>query len=108
MSLPTVRGGPWDAAGRATRIGTLGYLTACVLFALDLPLSAAPPRHFDPLCFPPLRYRAAPALLGSMLAVALGPRQLRSPNPRWRLVERNSSCAVANRMIAAAACGSRL
>ena len=66
-------------------IGTLGYLSACLLFGLNLPLSAELLRHFDPFWVSPLRYVVAARLLGTMVAVSAGPRQLRSPIPLWRV-----------------------
>lgn len=66
-------------------IGTLGYLSACLLFGLNLPLSAALLRHFDPFWVSPLRYVVATLLLGAMVALSLGPRQLRSPIALWRV-----------------------
>ena len=66
-------------------IGTLGYLSACLLFGLNLPLSAALLRHFDPFWVSPLRYVVATLLPGAMVALSLGPRQLRSPIPLWRV-----------------------
>ena len=66
-------------------IGTLGYLSACLLFGLNLPLSAELLRHFDPFWVSPLRYGVAALLLGTMVALATGVRQLRSPIPIWRV-----------------------
>ena len=69
----------------ASLVGTLGYLTACLLFGLNLPLSAQLLRHFDPFWVSPLRYVVAALLLGAMVAVSLGPRRLRSPIALWRV-----------------------
>jgi len=66
-------------------IGTLGYLSACLLFGLNLPLSAELLRHFDPFWVSPLRYVVAALLLGTMVALSAGVRQLRSPIPLWRV-----------------------
>ena len=66
-------------------IGTLGYLSACLLFGLNLPLSAELLRHFDPFWVSPLRYVVAALLLGTMVALSTGVRQLRSPIPLWRV-----------------------
>jgi drug/metabolite transporter (DMT)-like permease len=66
-------------------VGTLGYLSACLLFGLNLPLSAQLLRHFDPFWVSPLRYVVAALLLGTMVALSAGPRQLRSPIPLWRV-----------------------
>ncbi len=82
MSTSAAAGG---AARRAALIGSLGYLMASVLWGLNLPLSAALLKHFDPFWVSPLRYGVATALLGGMLALSLGPRQLRSPIPLWRV-----------------------
>ncbi len=69
----------------APLIGTLGYLSACLLFGLNLPLSAELLRHFDPFWVSALRYVVAAALLGTMVAVSTGMSQLRSPIPLWRV-----------------------
>ena len=74
-----------DHARRAALIGTAGYLTASVLWGLNLPLTAALLQHFDPFWISPLRYAVASLLLGVMLVMSLGPRQLRSPIPLWRV-----------------------
>ena len=50
-------------------IGTLGYLSACLLFGLNLPLSAELLRHFDPFWVSSLRYVLAALLLGTMVAL---------------------------------------
>ena len=69
----------------APLIGTLGYLSACLLFGLNLPLSAELLRHFDPFWVSALRYVVAALLLGTMVAVSTGMSQLRSPIPLWRV-----------------------
>ena len=74
-----------DAARRAALVGTAGYLFACVLWGLNLPLSAALLKHFDPFWVSPLRYVVATLLLGAMVLVSAGPAQLRSPIPLWRV-----------------------
>jgi drug/metabolite transporter (DMT)-like permease len=74
-----------SATGRAALTGTLGYLTACLLFGLNLPLSAALLRHFDPFWVSPLRYMVSALLLGGLLAASAGVPQLRSPIPLWRV-----------------------
>ena len=74
-----------DSARRALWAGTLAYLAACLLFGLNLPLSAELLKHFDPFWVSPLRYLASAAMLGCMLLLSLGPRQLRSPIPLWRV-----------------------
>jgi drug/metabolite transporter (DMT)-like permease len=65
--------------------GTLGYLTATVLWGLNLPLTAALLTHFDPFWVSPLRYLIAGALLATMVAVSRGPAAWRSPVP-WQRV----------------------
>ncbi len=72
-------------ARRAALIGTAGYLFASVLWGLNLPLSAALLRHFDPFWVSPLRYVVATLLLGGMVLASVGPAQLRSPIPLWRV-----------------------
>ena len=72
-------------ARRAALIGTAGYLFASVLWGLNLPLSAALLRHFDPFWVSPLRYVVATVLLGGMVLASVGPAQLRSPIPLWRV-----------------------
>ena len=74
-----------DTARRAALVGTAGYLFACVLWGLNLPLSAALLKHFDPFWVSPLRYVVATLLLGAMVLVSVGPAQLRSPIPLWRV-----------------------
>lgn len=69
----------------ASLVGTLGYLSACLLFGLNLPLSAALLQHFDPFWVSPLRYVISAALLGTLLLVSAGARQLRTPIPPWRV-----------------------
>jgi drug/metabolite transporter (DMT)-like permease len=66
-------------------VGTLGYLSASALWGLNLPLSAALLQHFDPYWVSPLRYVLATLLLGGMVALSMGLRQLRSPIPPWRV-----------------------
>ncbi len=74
-----------DTARRAALVGTGGYLFASVLWGLNLPLSAALLQHFDPFWVSPLRYVVATGLLGAMVLVSVGPTQLRSPIPLWRV-----------------------
>ena len=69
----------------AALVGTLGYLFASVLWGLNLPLSAVLLQHFDPFWVSPLRYVVATLLLGGMVLVSIGPRQLRSPIALWRV-----------------------
>ena len=56
-----------------------------MLWGLNLPLSAALLQHFDPFWVSVLRYLVATLLLGGMVLVSLGPAQLRSPIPLWRV-----------------------
>lgn len=70
---------------RAALIGTLCYLIAAVLWGLNLPLSSALLKHFDPFWVSPLRYVVATLLLGGMVLVGMGPARLRSPIPLWRV-----------------------
>jgi drug/metabolite transporter (DMT)-like permease len=74
-----------DNAGRALWAGTLAYLASCLLFGLNLPLSAELLKHFDPFWLSPLRYLVSSLMLAAMLLLSLGPRQLRSPIPLWRV-----------------------
>jgi drug/metabolite transporter (DMT)-like permease len=69
----------------AALIGTLAYLFSAVLWGLNLPLSSALLKHFDPFWVSPLRYVLATLLLGGMLLVSAGPAQLRSPIALWRV-----------------------
>ena len=85
MGNASTTGRPLDVARRAALVGTAGYLFASVLWGLNLPLSAALLQHFDPFWVSPLRYVVATVLLGGMVLVSLGPSQLRSPIPLWRL-----------------------
>ena len=80
-----VAAAPAAAARSAALTGTLGYLAASLLWGLNLPLSAALLKHFDPFWVSPLRYVIATVLLGAMLAARLGPGQWRSPIPLWRV-----------------------
>ena len=80
-----VAAGPAAAVRSAALTGTLGYLAASLLWGLNLPLTAALLKHFDPFWVSPLRYLIATVLLGAMLAVSQGPRQWRSPIPLWRV-----------------------
>jgi drug/metabolite transporter (DMT)-like permease len=76
---------PATPAVRAAWAGTAAYLAACLLWGLNLPLSAALLRHFDPFWVSPLRYAVAALLLGALVLASAGPRQLRSPIPLWRV-----------------------
>jgi drug/metabolite transporter (DMT)-like permease len=73
------------SASRAFWAGTLGYLASCLLFGLNLPLSAELLKHFDPFWVSPLRYLVSAVMLAGMVLVSVGPRQLRSPIPLWRV-----------------------
>ena len=59
--------------------------SSCLLFGLNLPLSAELLKHFDPFWLSPLRYLVSSLMLAGMLLVSVGPRQLRSPIPLWRV-----------------------
>lgn len=85
MSGASPAGDAVATARRAALIGTAGYLFASVLWGLNLPLSAALLKHFDPFWVSPLRYVVATVLLGGLLVASLGPSQLRSPIPLWRV-----------------------
>ena len=74
-----------STARSAVLVGTAGYLFAAVLWGLNLPLSAALLKHFDPFWVSPLRYVVATVLLGGMVLVSMGPARLRSPVPLWRV-----------------------
>ena len=69
----------------AALAGTLGYLTACVLFGLNLPLSADLLKHFDPFWVSPLRYCVSALVLGTLMVAGSGLAQLRMPIPAWRV-----------------------
>ena len=84
MSAAARPGGPPAQQGAAL-VGTLGFFLASVFWGLNLPLSAELLQHFDPFWVSPLRYLVATGLLGGMLVASLGPRQLRSPIPLWRV-----------------------
>ncbi len=85
MSSSRASGDAATGDSQAALIGTLGYLSASVLWGLNLPLSAALLRHFDPFWVSPLRYVVASVLLAGMVAASLGARQLRAPIPLWRV-----------------------
>ena len=85
MSSSARADAPVATVQRAALVGTAGYLIASVLWGMNLPLSSALLKHFDPFWVSPLRYVVATALLGLMLVLSLGPRQLRSPIPLWRV-----------------------
>ena len=61
------------------RIGTAGYLIACTLWGLNLPLVAQLLKTFDPLFLSPLRQSISALTLAIWVAVTLGPSRLRSP-----------------------------
>jgi drug/metabolite transporter (DMT)-like permease len=85
VSAPNPVGGPAASASPAALIGTGAYLLSSVLWGLNLPLTAALLKHFEPFWLSPLRYVVGTVLLGGLLVVSLGPRQLRSPIPLWRV-----------------------
>lgn len=81
----TASAAPAGAARSAFVVGTAGYFISAVLWGLNLPLSAALLKHFDPFWVSPLRYVVASLLLGGMVLASLGPARLRSPVPLWRV-----------------------
>jgi len=81
----TASAAPAGAARSAFVVGTAGYFISAVLWGLNLPLSAALLKHFDPFWVSPLRYVLASLLLGGMVLASLGPARLRSPVPLWRV-----------------------
>ncbi len=85
MSTSSATASTADTARRAALVGTGGYLFACLLWGLNLPLSAALLQHFDPFWVSPLRYVVATLLLGAMVLATAGPAQLRCPIPLWRV-----------------------
>ena len=85
MSSSAPTDGPVATVQRSALVGTAAYLTASMMWGMNLPLSSALLIHFDPFFVSPLRYVVASALLGLMLVLSLGPRQLRSPIPLWRV-----------------------
>lgn len=86
---PTAQASTAAAGATAARtglwVGTAAYAFAALCWGLNLPLSAELLKHFDPFWVSPLRYLVATALLGTLVAVSLGPRQWRSPIPLWRV-----------------------
>lgn len=85
MSSSATTDGPVATVQRAALVGTGAYLFASVLWGMNLPLTAALLKHFDPFWVSPLRYIVAALLLGAMVVLSVGPRQLRSPIPLWRI-----------------------
>jgi drug/metabolite transporter (DMT)-like permease len=69
----------------AALVGSLCYLACSLFWGLNIPLSSALLRSFDPFWLPTSRYLIAAAALGAWVAVTLGPRQLRSPIPLSRI-----------------------
>ena len=76
--MSAVPAGPADHA-TALRVGTAGYLTAAVFWGLNIPLTAALLKHFDPFWLTPCRQTLSAATLGLWVLATLGPAQLRSP-----------------------------
>ena len=66
-------------ASHTLLIGTLCYFCAALLWGLNLPLTAALLKHFDPFWVSPCRYLVASMVLALLLSLSMGPAQLRSP-----------------------------
>lgn len=75
-------------------LGTLSYLCASLLWGLNLPLTGALLKHFDPFWVSPCRYLIASLALGLLLMLSYGPSQLRSPIPLLRVLWLSLSVAV--------------
>lgn len=65
--------------GRDVLVGTAAYGIASLFWGLNIPLSAALFRSFDPFWVSPCRYLIASLLLGAWVAIAHGPAALRAP-----------------------------
>jgi drug/metabolite transporter (DMT)-like permease len=65
--------------------GTLSYLTASVLWGLNIPLTTSLLKSFDPLWASPSRYVIASLFLGILVWLSSGFKQLRSPISAVRL-----------------------
>jgi drug/metabolite transporter (DMT)-like permease len=65
--------------------GTLSYLTASVLWGLNIPLTTSLLKSFDPFWASPSRYVIASLFLGILVWLSLGFKQLRSPISPVRL-----------------------
>lgn len=76
---------PIPARGSNLLAGTACYLLASVLWGLNIPMTAALLRVFDPFWLSPYRYLIASSLLGAWVLATLGPSQLRSPIPLARV-----------------------
>lgn len=74
--------------------GTLSYLTASVLWGLNIPLTTSLLKSFDPFWISPSRYVIASLVLGAIVWATLGARQLRSPISFARLAIMSLSVAA--------------
>jgi drug/metabolite transporter (DMT)-like permease len=63
----------------AALVGSLCYLFASVFWGLNIPLTAELLKAFDPFWLTLCRYVVAATLLGTLVAVSIGPRALRAP-----------------------------
>ena len=77
-------GGPASTSSQAL-VGSLCFLFASVFWGLNIPLTAALLTVFDPFWLALVRYVIAASLLGTLVAVSLGPRALRPPIAVWRV-----------------------
>jgi drug/metabolite transporter (DMT)-like permease len=73
--------------------GTLSYLAASVLWGLNIPLTASLLKSFDPFWVSPSRYVIAAIVLGLLVWMSLGARQLFSPISKGRLAIMSLSVA---------------
>jgi drug/metabolite transporter (DMT)-like permease len=69
----------------AVVVGTACYLFSGVFWGLNIPLTAELLRDFDPFWLSACRYAIAATLLGALVLLTLGPRQLRAPIPPARI-----------------------
>jgi drug/metabolite transporter (DMT)-like permease len=63
----------------AALVGSLCYLFASVFWGLNIPLTAELLKAFDPFWLTLCRYVVSATLLGTLVAVSIGPRALRAP-----------------------------
>ena len=97
LGLGRVRGGsvgPMQPRASDLIAGTTCYLLACAFWGLNIPLTSTLLQAFDPFWLSPYRYLIASTLLGAWVAVTLGPRQLRTPIPAWRVALLGLAVAV--------------
>jgi drug/metabolite transporter (DMT)-like permease len=83
-----------DARTSNLLAGTACYLLASAAWGLNIPLTATLLQAFDPLWLSQYRYLIASTLLGTWVAVTLGPHRLRSPIPAWRVALLGLAVAV--------------